>query len=176
MGSSHHSLSSLSAEERVSSPITDLAFSSSVSAGSGERTVHSVTDHALAGGMETSASYAKTSSSPGPAQPASVEQSGMANASTSSRGFATETLFAHSSKIPTYFSFQNDLTSKCEIPHKWHVFWWGEEVRAVLLLSMSHTKFSFMSTCGASCRSAQGDVLIKGLKARPCLSGELFQK
>ncbi|XP_074684794.1 protein HEG homolog 1 isoform X1 [Strix aluco] len=104
-GSSHHSLSSSSTEERMFSPITDPA-------GSGERTLHLVTDGTLAGGTESSASYAETASSPGPAQP--VEQSGTANTSTSSRGFTglvTETLFTHSSKIPTYSSFQNDLTS-----------------------------------------------------------------
>lgn len=140
----------------MSSPITDPAFSSSASAGGRDRMLHSVTDHALAGSMESSASYAKTSTSPGPAQPALVEQSGTANASTNSRGFATETLFAHSSKIPTYSSFQNDLMSKCEIPHKVHASWWGEEVHVVLLLPMLYTKFSFMSTCSASCRSTQG--------------------
>ncbi|PKU44275.1 hypothetical protein llap_5424 [Limosa lapponica baueri] len=114
VGSSHHSLSSSSAEERPSSPITDATYSSSTSAGSGERTLHSVTDGALAGGTESSASYAETASSAGPAQPTSVEQSGTANASAGSGGisdFATETLFTRSSKMPTYSSFQNDLTS-----------------------------------------------------------------
>uniref|UniRef100_A0A8C8B795 EGF-like domain-containing protein n=1 Tax=Otus sunia TaxID=257818 RepID=A0A8C8B795_9STRI len=111
-GSSHHSLSSSSTEERMFSPITDPVYSSSTSAGSGERTLHLVMDGMLAGGTESSASYSETASSRGPAQ--LVEQSGAANTSTSSRGFTglvTETLFTHSSKIPTYSSFQNDLTS-----------------------------------------------------------------
>ncbi|CAN0151642.1 unnamed protein product [Bubo scandiacus] len=110
--SSHESLSSSSTEERMFSPITDPVYSSSTSAGTGERMLHLVTDGMLAGGTDSSASYAETASSPGPAQP--VEQSGTANTSTSSRGFTglvTETLFTHSSKIPTYSSFQNDLTS-----------------------------------------------------------------
>ncbi|XP_064926548.1 protein HEG homolog 1 isoform X2 [Columba livia] len=109
VGSSHRSLRSSSAEERTSSPITDPVYSSSASASGRERTLHPVTDGTLAGGMETSVSYAETSSSPGPAEPASVEHSGMANTSAGSVGFATETLFTRSSKIPT--SFQNDLTS-----------------------------------------------------------------
>lgn len=118
VGSSHRSLSSSSAEERLSSPITDPAHSSSMSAGGGDRTLHSVTDGVLAGGTESSVSYAETASSPGPAQPTLVEQSGMANASAGSMAFtdfATETLFPHSSKMPTY-SFQNDLTSKLVSP------------------------------------------------------------
>jgi len=103
----------------MSSPITDPAYSSSSSAGGGERMPHSVTDGVRAGGTESSASYAETASSPEPAQPASVEQSRTANTSTSHAGFAgfaTETLFTRSSKIPTYSSFQNDLKSKLESP------------------------------------------------------------
>lgn len=116
MASSHHSLSSSSAEERMPSPITDPVYSSSKSAGDGERTVHSVTDGVLAGGTKSSASYAETDSSPASAQTVSVEQSGTVNAS-SSRGFAAETLFTRSSKIPTYSSVQNDLTSKLVSVH-----------------------------------------------------------
>lgn len=94
-----------------------------------------MTDGTLAGGMETSVSYAETSSSPGPAEPASVEHSGMANTSVGSVGFATETLFTRSSKIPT--SFQNDLTSKLVSPS---VYFFGE-VHIVLNLSVLYTKF-----------------------------------
>ncbi|XP_076199123.1 protein HEG homolog 1 isoform X2 [Aptenodytes patagonicus] len=143
VSSSHHSLSSLSAEERMSSPISDPAYSSSMSAGGGERTLHSVTDGALAGGTESSASYTKTTSSPGPAQPVSVEQSGTANASTSSggfAGFATETLFTHSSKIPTYSSFQNDLTSFSSSHQP------ISSIDAEKRTSVSHTDGTYIST------------------------------
>ncbi|KAM9286910.1 LOW QUALITY PROTEIN: protein HEG homolog 1 [Morus bassanus] len=141
MGSSHHSLSSSSAEERISSPITDPAYTS-MSAGSGERTLHSVTDGTLTGGTESSASYAETTSSPGPAQPASVEQSGIANASTSSggfTGFATETLFTHSFKIPTS-SFQNDLTSFSSSHQP------VSSIDAEKRTSVSHTDGTYIST------------------------------
>ncbi|KAM9235819.1 protein HEG homolog 1 [Leptosomus discolor] len=143
MGSSHHSLSSSSAEERVSSPITDPVYSSSTSAGGGERMLHSVMDGVLAGGMESSASYTETASSPGPSQPASVEQRGTANASTSSgsfKGFATETLFVHSSKIPTYSSFQNDLTSFSSSRQP------VSSIEAEKRTSVSHTDGTYVST------------------------------
>ncbi|XP_030132977.4 protein HEG homolog 1 isoform X4 [Taeniopygia guttata] len=113
-GSSHRSLSISSAEKGVSSPITDPMYSSSTSAGAEERMLLSVTDGTLAGGMESSSSHAGASSSPGLSEPALVEQGRTANASTSSggfAGFATETVFVHSAKIPTYSSFQNDLTN-----------------------------------------------------------------
>ncbi|KAJ7407725.1 heart development protein with EGF like domain 1 [Willisornis vidua] len=112
ISSSHHSLSSSSAEERMSSPITDPVYSSSTSAGEEGRMLPTAMDGTLAGGMETSSSYAKVSSSSGLAEPALVEHSETANASTSSGGYtdlATETVFVRSSKIPTYSSFQNDL-------------------------------------------------------------------
>ncbi|XP_077641055.1 protein HEG homolog 1 isoform X2 [Lonchura striata] len=113
-GSSHRSLSNSSAEMRMSSPITDPVYSSSTSAGAEERMLLSVTDGTLAGGMESSSSHAGASSSPGPPEPALVEQGRTANASTSSggfTGFATETVFVRSAKIPTDSSFQNDLTN-----------------------------------------------------------------
>ncbi|XP_009703544.1 PREDICTED: protein HEG homolog 1-like, partial [Cariama cristata] len=127
----------------MSNPVTDPSYSSSTSAGGGERTLHSVTDGILAGGTESSASYTKTASSPGPAQPASVEQSGTANASTSSRGFtgfATETLLTRSSKIPTYSSFQNDLTnfSSSHLP--------VSSIDAEKRTSVSHTDGTYIST------------------------------
>uniref|UniRef100_A0A663N8T8 EGF-like domain-containing protein n=1 Tax=Athene cunicularia TaxID=194338 RepID=A0A663N8T8_ATHCN len=140
-GSSHHSLSSSSTEERMSGPITDPAYGSSTSAGSGERTLHSVTDGTLTGGTRSSASYAETASSAGPAQPA--EQSGTANTSTSSggfTGFVTETLFTHSSKIPTYSSFQNDLTSFSSSHQP------SSSINAEKRTSVSHTDGTYIST------------------------------
>ncbi|XP_030344172.1 protein HEG homolog 1 isoform X1 [Strigops habroptila] len=140
VGSSHHSLSSSSAEERMSSPITDPVYSSSRSAGGGERTLHSVTDGVLAGSTESSASYAETDSSPAPAQPVSVEQSGAVNASTSSRGFATEALFTRSSKTPTYSSVQNDLTSFSSSHQP------VSSIDAEKRTSVSHTDGTYIST------------------------------
>ncbi|XP_063196953.1 protein HEG homolog 1 isoform X4 [Chroicocephalus ridibundus] len=142
VGSSHRSLSSSSAEERLSSPIIDPAHSSSTSAGGGDRTLHSVTDGALAGGTESSVSYAETASSPGPAQPTLVEQSGMANASDGSMAFtdfATETLFPHSSKMPAY-SFQNDLTSFSSSHQP------VSSIDAEKRASVSHTDGTYIST------------------------------
>ncbi|XP_064573748.1 protein HEG homolog 1 isoform X3 [Zonotrichia leucophrys gambelii] len=113
-GSSHGSLSSSGAEKSLSSPITDPVYSSSPSAGAEERMLLSVTGGTLAGGMESSSFHAGAPSSPGPSEPALVEQGRTANASTSSTGFtgfATETVFVRSAKIPTYSSFQNDLTN-----------------------------------------------------------------
>ncbi|XP_014128581.2 protein HEG homolog 1 isoform X2 [Zonotrichia albicollis] len=113
-GSSHGSLSSSGAEKSLSSPITDPVHSSSLSAGAEERMLLSVTGGTLAGGMESSSFHAGAPSSPGPSEPALVEQGRTANASTSSTGFtgfATETVFVRSAKIPTYSSFQNDLTN-----------------------------------------------------------------
>uniref|UniRef100_A0A8C3JUK7 EGF-like domain-containing protein n=1 Tax=Calidris pygmaea TaxID=425635 RepID=A0A8C3JUK7_9CHAR len=137
VGSSHPS----SAEARRSGPVSDPAYSSSTSAGGGERTLHSVTDGALAGGTETSASYAETSA--GPAQPRSVEQSGTANASAGSGGFsdsATETLFARSSKTPTYSSFQDDLTSFSSSHQS------VSSIDAEKRTSVSHTDGTYIST------------------------------
>ncbi|XP_041265506.1 protein HEG homolog 1 isoform X3 [Onychostruthus taczanowskii] len=114
IGSSQRSLSSSSAGKRMSSPITDPVYSSSTSAGAEERMLLSVTDGTLAAGMESSSFPAGASSSPGPSEPALLEQGRTANASTSSggfTGFATETVFVRSAKIPTYSSFQNDLTN-----------------------------------------------------------------
>ncbi|XP_010188873.1 PREDICTED: protein HEG homolog 1, partial [Mesitornis unicolor] len=142
VGSSHRSLSSSTAKERMFDPITDPAHHSFTSAGDGERTLHSVTDKALSSVMESFASYAETSSSPGPAEPASVEQSGTPNVSTSSGGFAafaTETLFAHSSKIPTT-SFQNDLTSFSSTHQR------VSSVDAEKRTSVSHTDGTYIST------------------------------
>ncbi|XP_066179188.1 protein HEG homolog 1 isoform X2 [Sylvia atricapilla] len=113
VGSSHPSLSS-SGAERMSSPVTDPVFSSSTSAGAGDRMLHSVTGGTLAGGMESSSFHAKAPGSPGPSEPALVEQGRRANASTSSGGFTgsvTETVFVRSAKIPTSSSFQNNPTN-----------------------------------------------------------------
>ncbi|XP_037253449.1 protein HEG homolog 1 isoform X1 [Falco rusticolus] len=143
VGSSHHSLSSLSAKESVSSPVTGPAYGTSTSAGGVERMLHSVSDDALAGAMEHSTSYAETASSPASARLVAVEQSGTANASASSvgfTGFATETLFTHSSKIPTDSSFQNDLTgfSSSHQP--------VSSVDAEKRTSVSHTDGTYIST------------------------------
>ncbi|KAM6268596.1 uncharacterized protein LJ264_004667 isoform 2-T2 [Porphyrio hochstetteri] len=143
MGSSHHSLSSSSAKKRMSSPITDPAYSSSTSADSGERMLRSVTDGTLAGGMGSPAAYAETASSPAPARPGLVEQSGTANASASSEGFAgfaTETLFPRSSKTPTYSSFQNDLTSFSSSHQP------VSSIDAEKRTSVSHTDGTYIST------------------------------
>ncbi|XP_035752196.1 protein HEG homolog 1 [Egretta garzetta] len=144
VGSSHHSLGSSSAEEGMSSTITitNPVYGSSVSAGGEERMLHSVTDGALASGTESSASDTETASSSGPAQPALMEQNRTANASTSSGGFggfATETLFARSSKIPTS-SFQNDLTSFSSSHQP------VSSIDAEKRTSVSHTDGTYIST------------------------------
>ncbi|XP_028941265.1 protein HEG homolog 1 [Antrostomus carolinensis] len=142
VGSSHHSLSSSSDEERMSSPITGPVNSSSTSAGGGEGMLRLVTDGTLAGGTESSVSYAGAASSPGPVGPALVEQSGTANTSTSSRGFAgfpTETLFPHSSKTPTSSS-QNDLTSFSSSHQP------VSGINAEKRTSVSHTDGTYIST------------------------------
>ncbi|RMC18741.1 hypothetical protein DUI87_04637 [Hirundo rustica rustica] len=113
IGSSHRFLSS-SGAERMSSPVTSPVYSSSTSGGAQEGMLHSVTDGTLAGGVESSSFHAEASSSRGLSEPAVVEQGGAANASTSSggfTGFATETVFVRSAKIPTDSSFQNNLTN-----------------------------------------------------------------
>ncbi|KAM7049465.1 protein HEG homolog 1 isoform 2-T2 [Acridotheres tristis] len=114
LGSSHHSLSSSSAEKSMSSPVTDPVYGSSTPVNAEKGMLHSVTDGTLASGMESSSFHAEASSSPGLSEPALVGQGRTANASTSSgafAGFATETVSVHSAKIPTYSSFQNDLTN-----------------------------------------------------------------
>ncbi|XP_032859267.2 protein HEG homolog 1 isoform X2 [Tyto alba] len=143
VGSSRRSPSSSSAEERMPGPVTDPAYSSSTSAGGGERTLYSGTDGTLAGGTESPAPHAGTASSAGPAQPASVERSGTASASTSSggfTGFVTETLFTRSSKIPTYSSFQNDLTSFLSSHQP------VSSINAEKRTSVSHTDGTYIST------------------------------
>ncbi|KAI1237323.1 Protein HEG 1, partial [Lamprotornis superbus] len=119
IGSSHHSLSSSSAEKSMSSPVTDPVYGSATPVDAEEGMLHSVTDGTLASGIESSSFHAEASSSPGLSEPALVGQGRTANASTSSgafMGFATETVSVRSAKIPTYSSFQNDLTKSPE-PH-----------------------------------------------------------
>lgn len=157
----------------MSSPISDPAYSSSMSAGGGERTLHSVTDGTLAGGTESSTSFTETTSSPGPAQPVSVEQSGTANASTSSGSFvefATETLFTHSSKIPTYSSFQNDLTSKLVSPGV-HLGGTGKFTLSCIYLCCIQSSLSLVRAMPAA-GSLRGMFSSKDSKPNP----ELFQK
>ncbi|CAN8218503.1 unnamed protein product [Coccothraustes coccothraustes] len=143
IGSSHHSLSSSGAEKRTSSPIADPAYSSPTSAGAEESMLLSVTDGTLASGMESSSFRAGASSSPGPSEPALVEQGRTANASTSSggfMGFATETVFVPSAKIPTYSSFQNDLTNFSGSHHP------VSSSDAEKRTSVSHTDGTYIST------------------------------
>lgn len=173
VGSSHRSLSSSQSAERMSSPVTDPLYSSSTSGGAEERMLHSVTDGTLAGGMESSSFHAEAPSSPGPSEPALVEQGRTANASSSSEGFTglvTETVFVRSAKIPTSSSFQNNLTSKLLSPA---VHLGG--IHVVLFFSMLYIKFSFITTFGSTCGFTQGDVSIRALKTRPH-TDELFQK
>ncbi|XP_027316759.3 protein HEG homolog 1 isoform X2 [Anas platyrhynchos] len=108
VGSSHRSPSSLSTEEEISSSYTDASHRSATLAG-GEGT--RVTSSDMAHSTESSASYTETASLSEPIWPASADQSRTVNASAGSTGFATETLFTHSSEIATDPSFQNDLTS-----------------------------------------------------------------
>ncbi|XP_075613219.1 protein HEG homolog 1 isoform X7 [Balearica regulorum gibbericeps] len=141
-GSSHVSLSILSTEGRTDFPTTSASVSTTATKGGG-RTLRMVTGGALAGGMETSASYAEITSSPEPAQPVSVEQSGTANVSAGGSGFAgfvTETLFTRSSKTPTYSSFQNDLTSFSSSHQP------VSSIDAEKRTSVSHTDGTYIST------------------------------
>lgn len=62
-----------------------------------------------------------------------------------------------------------------QVSVSWCTFWEGEAY-IVLRLSMLYTKFSFINTCDATCGFTQGAVFIQGLKARPHLAGESFQK
>ncbi|XP_068877234.1 protein HEG homolog 1 isoform X3 [Aphelocoma coerulescens] len=143
IGSSHRSLSSSGAEERMSSPITEPVYSSSTPAGGEERMLHSVTHGTLAGGTESSSSHAEASSSPEPSEPALVEQGRTANVSSSSRGFtgfATETVFVRSAKIPTYSSFQNDLTNSSGSHQP------VSSMDAEKRTSVSHTDGTYIST------------------------------
>ncbi|XP_068805212.1 protein HEG homolog 1 isoform X2 [Struthio camelus] len=113
-GSSHHSRSSSSTEKRISSAYTDPMNSSATVTGGGERMLRSVTNDTLTRGTESSTSHAEIAHSSEVIRSVSMEQSRTANTSASSMGvtgFATEALFTHSSKIPTYSSFQNDLSS-----------------------------------------------------------------
>ncbi|XP_017595688.1 PREDICTED: protein HEG homolog 1 isoform X4 [Corvus brachyrhynchos] len=143
IGSSHRSVSSSGAEERMSSPITEPVYSSSTPAGGEESMLHSVTHGTLAGGTESSSSHAEASSSPEPSEPALVAQGRTANISSSGRGFAgfaTETVFVHSAKIPTYSSFQNDLTNSSGSHQP------VSSIDAEKRTSVSHTDGTYIST------------------------------
>ncbi|POI34785.1 hypothetical protein CIB84_001463, partial [Bambusicola thoracicus] len=109
VGSSHHSLTSSSTEEGISSPHTDPTYGSATLAVGREGTP--VTISVLTHSTESSASYTETTNASEPTRLVSVEQSGMTNTSVGSEDLATETLFTHSSKLLTDSSFQNDLTS-----------------------------------------------------------------
>ncbi|XP_039410706.1 protein HEG homolog 1 isoform X4 [Corvus cornix cornix] len=143
IGSSHRSVSSSGAEERMSSPITEPVYSSSTPAGGEESMLHSVTHGTLAGGTESSSSHAEASSSPEPSEPALVAQGRTANVSSSGRGFAgfaTETVFVHSAKIPTYSSFQNNLTNSSGSHQP------VSSIDAEKRTSVSHTDGTYIST------------------------------
>ncbi|XP_031969799.1 protein HEG homolog 1 isoform X2 [Corvus moneduloides] len=143
IGSSHRSVSSSGAEERMSSPITEPVYSSSTPAGGEERMLHSVAHGTLAGGTESSSSHAEASSSPEPSEPALVAQGRTANVSSSGRGFtgfATETVFVRSAKIPTYSSFQNDLTNSSGSHQP------VSSIDAEKRTSVSHTDGTYIST------------------------------
>ncbi|XP_067154738.1 protein HEG homolog 1, partial [Apteryx mantelli] len=142
-GSSHHSLSSSSTEKRISSAYTDAVYSSAAVTGGGERTLRSVTNGTLARGPESSTLHAEIANSSEANRSAPMEQSRTPNISASSMGvtgFATETLFTHSSKIPTYSSFQNDLSgfSSSHQP--------VGSIDAEKRTSVSHTDGTYIST------------------------------
>ncbi|XP_035187300.1 protein HEG homolog 1 isoform X3 [Oxyura jamaicensis] len=138
VGISHHSPSSLSTEEEISSPYTDPSYPSATLAGGGEGT--RVTSGDLAHSTESSASYTETASFSEPIWPASADQSGTVNASVGSMGFATETLFTHSSEIATGSSFQNDLTSFSSSHQP------VSSIDAEKRTSVSHTDGTYIST------------------------------
>ncbi|XP_064370751.1 protein HEG homolog 1 isoform X2 [Dromaius novaehollandiae] len=142
-GSSHHSLSSSSAEERISSAYTDAAYSSATVTAGGEKTLRAVTNGTLARGTESSTSHAEIANSSEVNRLAPMEQSSTPNISASSTGitgFATETLFTHSSKILTYSSFQNNLSS---FPSSHQPV---SSVDAEKRTSVSHTDGTYIST------------------------------
>ncbi|XP_062434971.1 protein HEG homolog 1 isoform X3 [Rhea pennata] len=142
-GSSHPSLSSSSTEKRISSPYTGSIYSSATVTGGGERTLRSVTNGTLARGTESSTSHTEIANSSEANRSVPMEQSRTPNISVSSTGFtgfATETLFTHSSKIPTYSSFQNDLSS---FPSSHQPI---SSVDAEKRTSVSHTDGTYIST------------------------------
>ncbi|XP_021254132.1 protein HEG homolog 1 isoform X2 [Numida meleagris] len=138
VGSSHHSLSSSSMEEGISSPHTDPAYGSATLAGGREGTPMTIS--VLAHSTESSASYTETANASEPIRLVLVEQSGMANTSVGSEGLATETLFTRSSKIATDSSFQNDLTS---FPSSHQPV---SSIDAEKRTSVSHTDGTYIST------------------------------
>uniref|UniRef100_A0A669PF34 Heart development protein with EGF like domains 1 n=1 Tax=Phasianus colchicus TaxID=9054 RepID=A0A669PF34_PHACC len=138
VGSSHHSLSSSSMEEGISSPHTDPIYGSATLAGGREGTP--VTISMLTHTTESSASHTETTNASEPTRLVSVEQSGMANTSVGNKGLATETLFTHSSKLLTDSSFQNDLTS---FPSSHQPV---SSIDAEKRTSVSHTDGTYIST------------------------------
>ncbi|XP_065606775.1 protein HEG homolog 1 isoform X2 [Cyrtonyx montezumae] len=138
VGNNHHSLSSSSMAEGISSPQTNPAYGSATLAGGREGT--QMTISVLAHGTESSASYTETTNASEPIHLVSVEQSGMANTSVGSEGLVTGVLFTHSSKIPTDSSFQNDLTS---FPSSHQPV---SSIDAEKRTSVSHTDGTYIST------------------------------
>ncbi|XP_031410088.1 protein HEG homolog 1 [Meleagris gallopavo] len=138
VGSSHHSLSSSSMEEGISSPHTDPVYGSATLADGREGTP--VTISVLTHTTESSAYHTNTTSASEPTRLVSVEQSGMVNTSVGSEGLATETLFTHSSKLLTDSSFQNALTS---FPSSHQPV---SSIDAEKKTSVSHTDGTYIST------------------------------
>ncbi|XP_025052739.1 protein HEG homolog 1 isoform X2 [Alligator sinensis] len=113
-GRSHQSLGGSSTEERISRPYTDSTYASATLTKSEERTSQPLTNSTSAHTTERPTSYTKTANSSELFQLFSEVQTKEMNVSADDMGLtglSTETLFTHSSKIPTYSSFQNDASS-----------------------------------------------------------------
>ncbi|KYO18161.1 HEG-like protein 1 isoform C [Alligator mississippiensis] len=113
-GRSHQSLGSSSTEERISHPYTDSTYASATLTKSEERTSQPLTNSTSTHTTERPTSYTKTANSSELFQSFSEVQTKEMNVSADDMGLtglSTETLFTHSSKIPTYSSFQNDASS-----------------------------------------------------------------
>ncbi|XP_019378104.1 PREDICTED: protein HEG homolog 1 [Gavialis gangeticus] len=113
-GRSHQSLGSSSTEERISRPYTDSTYASATLSKSEERTSQSLTNGTSTHTTERPTSYTKIANSSELFHSFSEVQTKEMNVSAddmSLTGLSTETLFTHSSKIPTYSSFQNVASS-----------------------------------------------------------------
>ncbi|XP_019409760.1 PREDICTED: protein HEG homolog 1 isoform X2 [Crocodylus porosus] len=113
-GRSHQSLGSSSTEERISRPYTDSTYASATLTKSEERTSQSLTNSTSTHTTERPTSYTKIVNSSELFHSFSEVQTKEMNVSADDMGLtglSTETLFTHSSKIPTYSSFQSDASS-----------------------------------------------------------------
>ncbi|XP_067405707.1 protein HEG homolog 1 [Emydura macquarii macquarii] len=114
IGSNHQSLSSSNTEKRMSSPYTDSMYSSATLTGGGERMLRSLTNSTSTHATENSSSYTEITNSSELIQSSSMAETRGTSISANDMAFtgsSTETFFIHSSKIPTYSSFQNDPSS-----------------------------------------------------------------